>query len=148
MNTRSFIKHAVTDLLRPSEKAYAHCDIPCGIYDPHTAQLAAESVEKMMTLMADLQPGDDMAAYGNSFSRYVAVKEEHAEIIKHQVRIIWGDFMKPPDLETVPNLHDVVWNIMRLASTCKVGTNVADAQALRAAVDEFAEMFAKVKATR
>ena len=138
MNTRTFVKAAVTNLLRPSERAYAHCDIPCGIYDPHTAQLAAES----------LQPGDDMTAYGNSLTRYITVKEEHAEIVKHEVRIIWGDFMKPPDLETVPDLHDVVWNIMRVASACKVGTNVADAQALRTAVDEFAEMFAKVKATR
>ena len=140
-------------LLRPAETGHAHCDIPCGIYDPHAAQLAAETVEKMTTLIGDLpQPAGDDAegtkAFHNSLSRYVAVKEQHAELVKHEVRIIWGDFMKPPDLETVPDLHDRVWQIMRLASACRVGVNLDDAKALRAAVDGFAEMFAKVKATR
>jgi nickel superoxide dismutase len=145
LNIRTVLQHA----LRPSEKAYAHCDIPCGIYDPATAQLAAESVEKMMTLLADLgSPGDDIAAYSNSASRYTAIKELNAEAVKHEVRIIWGDFMKPPDLETAPNLHDVVWDIMRLGSACRQGTSVDDAKALRHKVDEFAEIFAKVKATR
>ncbi len=139
MNIRTALQRA----LRPSEKAFAHCDIPCGIYDPATAQLAAESVEKMMTLMAD---GD--AADINSQARYIAIKELNAEAVKHEVRIIWGDFMKPPDLETVPDLHDVVWEIMRLGSACRQGTSVDDAKALRAKVDEFAGIFAKVKATR
>ena len=139
MNIRTALQRA----LRPSEKAYAHCDIPCGIHDPSTAQLGAETVEKMMTLIAD---GD--AADVNAQSRYVAIKEQHAELVKHEVRIIWGDFMKPPDLETAPNLHDVVWEIMRLGSACRQGTNIDDAKALRAKVDDFAAIFTKVKATR
>ncbi len=137
------IQRAVQRLLRPAETAYAHCDIPCGIYDPAGAQLGAETVEKMMTLMAD---GD--ASDINSQARYIAIKEQHAELVKHEVRIIWGDFMKPPDIETAPNLHDVVWEIMRLGSACRQGTNVDDAKALRAKVDEFADIFAKVKASR
>ncbi|MEE8337522.1 MAG: superoxide dismutase, Ni [Dehalococcoidia bacterium] len=139
MNIRTALQRA----LRPSETAYAHCDIPCGIYDPSTAQLGAETVEKMMTLIA---AGD--AADVNAQSRYVAIKEQHAELVKHEVRIIWGDFMKPPDLETAPDLHDVVWEIMRLGSACRQGTNIDDAKALRAKVDDFAAIFAKVKATR
>jgi len=153
VNVRTLLEGGLTRLLRPAERGYAHCDIPCGIYDPHTAQLGAETVARMMTLIAELESpaGGDVAAakaFHNSLSRYVAVKEQHAELVKHEVRIIWGDFMKPPDLETAPNLHDTVWNIMRLASACRVGTDLQDASALRAAVDEFAEIFAKVKATR
>ena len=131
----------VLQIVRPPAVGHAHCDIPCGIYDPHTAQLGAETVEKMMTLIADL--GDDVsgAAAANSLSRYVAVKEEHAEIVKHEVRIIWGDYFKPPHLEQFPDLHEKVWNIMKLGGACKQGTSVDDARALRAAVDEFAEMF-------
>lgn len=150
INTRTVLE----SFLRPAATAHAHCDIPCGIYDPATAQLGAETVEKMITLIAGLsRPGPDgsdadVAAYHNSIGRYVAIKEQHAELVKHEVRIIWGDFMKPPDLETAPNLHDVVWNIMRLGSACRQGTNLDDARALRAAVDEFADLFAKVKATR
>lgn len=154
INMRTSISTVLESLLRPADTAHAHCDIPCGIYDPATAQLGAETVEKMMTLIAGLsRPGADgsdadVAAYHNSISRFVAIKEQHAELVKHEVRIIWGDFMKPPDLETAPNLHDVVWNIMRLGSACRQGTSLDDARALRSAVDEFAELFAKVKATR
>ena len=142
------VRHAIGQLLRPSTVAHAHCDIPCGIYDPKAAQTAAETVEKMMTLIADIPHEAGSADYANSMSRYVAAKEEHAENVKREVRIIWGDFMKPPDLATVPTLHDLVWEIMRTASACRTGTNVEDAQKLRAQVDEFAEMFATVKATR
>jgi nickel superoxide dismutase len=143
------IRTALQRALRPAEKAYAHCDIPCGIYDPGTAQLGAETVEKMMTLLADLGgPGDDLVAYGNSVTRFVAIKEQHAEMVKQEVRIIWGDFIKPPDLAVVPEVHDVVWEIMRLGSACRQGTSIDDAKALRAKVDEFAEIFAKVKASR
>ncbi|MCY4639052.1 MAG: superoxide dismutase, Ni [Chloroflexi bacterium] len=132
---------SILQIVRPPAIGHAHCDIPCGIYDPHTAQQGAETVEKMMTLIADL--GDDVsgAAAANSMSRYVTVKEEHSEIVKHEVRIIWGDYFKPPHLEQYPDLHDKVWNIMKLAAACKQGTSVEDARALRAAVDEFAEMF-------
>jgi nickel superoxide dismutase len=145
LNIRTVLQRA----LRPSEKAYAHCDIPCGIYDPATAQLGAETVEKMMTMIADLgAPGDDIAAYSNAVTRFVVIKEQHAEMVKQEVRIIWGDFIKPPDLAVAPDVHDVVWEIMRLGSACRQGTSIDDAKALRAKVDEFAGIFAKVKASR
>jgi len=128
-------------LLRPSEFGHAHCDIPCGIYHPHNAQQGAETVEKMMTLIADLGDAPAGAAALNSLTRYVHVKEEHAEIVKHEVRVIWGDYFKPPHLERFPDLHDKVWKIMKLAGACKQGTSVDDAKALSAAVDEFADMF-------
>lgn len=134
------IRHAMTSLIRPQTVAHAHCDIPCGIYDPKAAQTGAETVEKMMTLIADLgQP--DSTAKANSFARYVAVKEQHAELVKHEVRVIWGDYIKPPMVERYPDIHEKVWRIMQLGSACRQGTDLADAQALRAAVDEFAEIF-------
>ena len=71
------------------ERARAHCDIPCGIYDPSTAQIAALTVVRMVDLMADLEAkgGEKDRAYTNSMGRYVAVKEEHAEKAKHEIRI-------------------------------------------------------------
>ena len=71
MNISTLMQRA----LRPSQKAYAHCDIPCGIYDPATAQLGAETVEKMMTLMDAADAGNI-----NSMARYIAIKEQHAEM--------------------------------------------------------------------
>ena len=138
------MRSTVERLIRPRETGYAHCDIPCGIYDPKAAQIAAETVEKMIMLINDLEYAQDPAPH-NSVARYVAVKEQHAELVKHEVRVIWGDYFKPPHLEAFPDLHAKVWNIMKVASACKVGIDIADAQALRAAVDEFADMFWKSK---
>ena len=145
------LRTAVERLLRPSTRAYAHCDIPCGIYHPHAAQLGAESVERMTVLMAELaKPAPDAspadwAQYSMQMSRYTTVKEQHAEIVKHEVRIIWGDYFKPPHLEMFPDLHTKVWNIMKLASAAKVNSETSHAKELRAAVDEFAEIFFKTK---
>ena len=143
------LQNTLVHVLRPRERAYAHCDIPCGIYDPHGAQLGGETVEKMMTLIADLSvSGTEDKAHLASLARYVAVKEQHAELVKQEVRIIWGDYFKPPDLAVWPEMHDKVWDIMRLASACRVGVSVDNAKALRAAVDEFATKFAAIKAAR
>lgn len=139
------IRDAIQRVIRPSQRAYAHCDVPCGIYDPKEAQIAAETVEKMMTLIAAL--GETTSPeHLNSFVRYVQVKEEHAERVKQAVRVIWGDYFKPPHLEMFPDLHTKVWNIMKTAGACKQGVNLDDAKRLRAEVDEFADMFWKTKA--
>src|SRR3990170_3933268 len=93
------------DRLAPARTAHAHCDIPCGIYDPHHAQLAAHTVIRMNLLINELKkPGPNAAAeerqdYANKLSRYVATKEQHAEIAKHEVRILWADYFKPELLE-------------------------------------------------
>jgi nickel superoxide dismutase len=128
----------------PKTTAFAHCDIPCGIYDPKAAETAAETVEKMMTLIADLGETNSKDAL-NSMARYVDVKEKHAEIVKHEVRIIWGDYFKPPHLEQFPDIHDKTWNILKTASACRVGTSLDDAKKLREQVAEFAKIFWETK---
>ncbi len=134
------------DRLSPPEPVHAHCDIPCGIYDPHAAQIGAQTVVRMHQLIADLAPPDAgdsgaMAAYHNSMSRYVTIKEEHAELIKQEVRIIWGDYFKPEHLEKYPDLHSNVFQIMKLGSKVRQEVNMAAAQDLLAAVQTFAETF-------
>ena len=134
--------------------AAAHCDIPCGIYDPHYAQIAALSVLRMNQLIDALEmPADpkakaDQAKYHNSLTRYIAVKEEHAEIVKREVRIIWGDYFKPEHAEKYGDLHATVWNIMKLASKNKQEANTQAAQDLLGAVQKFAEMFWDSKGTK
>ena len=127
--------------LRPSRVAHAHCDIPCGIYDPHAAEIAAETVEKMVTLINDLGADDGSVGWRNSFSRYVTVKEEHAEILKREVLVIWGDYFKPPHLEKFPQTHELVWNLVKLAGANKQNVDAASAAELRAKTKEFAELF-------
>jgi nickel superoxide dismutase len=141
----------LVDRISPPETVSAHCDIPCGIYDPHLAQIAALTVVRMNQLINDLQApgmdasGDDRKAFLNSYSRYVAVKEHHAELAKHEVRIIWGDYIKPEHIEKHPQLHDLVFQIMKLGSQCRQQVDMKAAEDLLANIQKFAEIFWETK---
>lgn len=126
------------------ETVKAHCDVPCGIYDPIAAQIAALSVIRMVDLMEGLEKSDSLD-YVNTISRHVAVKEEEAEKVKHEVRIIWGDFIKPPMVEKYPNVHELVHKIMALGSANRQHVSRAKAVELLDAVNEFAEIFWALK---
>ena len=129
---------AVSDL--PTAKA--HCDIPCKIYDPSTAQIAALSVVRLMDIMAEAAGGDSQSLETqNTVARCIFRKEEEAEKVKHEVRIIWGDYIKAPQLEAFPEIHDLVHKIMQKASACKQGTARTDGEALVELVNRFAEIF-------
>ena len=129
------------------EQAKAHCDIPCGIYDPSAAQIAALTVVRMIDLMTDLEKNqtERNLAYHNSMSRYVASKEEHAEKVKHEVRVIWGDYIKPNHLEKYPDLHGLVHKIMQLGSKSRQTADRETATQLLEAVNQFAEAFWETK---
>jgi nickel superoxide dismutase len=138
---------AVLNRLLPAEEASAHCDIPCGIYDPHPAQIAAQTVLRMNQLIEQLpQPGPnagkaEVAAYENSLSRYIAVKEQHADLVKRELDILWHDYFKPEHLEKYPDLHTTFWTTNKLASKNKQEVNMQAAQDLLAAVQKVAEIF-------
>ncbi len=134
------------------DQAKAHCDIPCGIYDPITAQIAAMTVVRMIDLMTDLENkgGERNMAYVNTMARYVAVKEEHAEKAKADIRVIWGDFLKAQHLEKYPEVHALVHQIMQLGSKCRQTVDREVALQLVEAINKFAQIFweAKGVATR
>jgi nickel superoxide dismutase len=125
------------------EEVSAHCDIPCGIYDPHQAQIAALTVIRMIDLMNGLfkDHKEHDLEFKNSLSRYIAVKEEHAELCKHEIRVIWGDYIKPAHLEKHPQLHELTHKIMQLGSKCRQTANRDTALELLKAVNEFAAIF-------
>src|SRR2546423_2877332 len=93
------------DRIAPPSVAHAHCDIPCGIYDPHAAQIAALTVVRMVQLIQGLQlPADGqnkelIDTYAMQSSRYTAVKEEHAKLCEHELVILWTDYFKPEHVE-------------------------------------------------
>ncbi len=142
---------ALLSRLFPEEEAHAHCDIPCGIYDPHLALVGALTVVRMNQLINDLKAPEapagqmpskaDRDRYVHAVQRYTATKEEHAELVKREVRIIWGDFFKPEHLEKAPDLHNTVWNIMKLASKARQNIDMEAAQQLLDEVNKFAEAF-------
>jgi nickel superoxide dismutase len=128
------------------EVAYAHCDIPCGIYDPHMAQMAAHTVVRMDMLIAalpkDNPPTEDTR---EKFVRYTIVKEQHAEICKNEIRVLWGDYFKPEHTQTNPEIHGLVFDTLKLASKARQSTNLTDAEALLTSVQKIAEIFWKTK---
>lgn len=129
------------------DSAKAHCDVPCGIYDPITAQIAALTVVRMMDLMKNLEENapDNGIEFNNSMSRYVAVKEEHAEKAKHEIRVIWGDYIKEQHLEGFPELNGLVHKIMQLGSKCRQTANREHGLQFVDAINQFAEIFWKTK---
>ena len=134
-----------------ADVAYAHCDVPCGIYDPHLAQIAAHTVVRMAVLINELEkPGadctkDQSAIYTHKIARMTAVKEHHAELAKQEMRILWGDYFKPEHLEQFPELHETFWNAMKAASEARVHRNIDAANGLLKATQEIAEAFWKSK---
>ncbi len=125
---------------------YAHCDIPCGVYETDTMQHAAYTCKVMVQKLLEFELRDDAdIEHHSSFTRLVMVKEKHAETVKHQARILWGDYFKPEHLEKHPDLHDKVWQIMRQASKVKQTVNLDEADKLIAQVNELAEIFAGTK---
>lgn len=140
------VLRAVESIL-PAHEALAHCDIPCGIYDPITAKIAAQTVQKMaMRIQALEKPGagdsgEAWATYENSLGRYIAVKEEHAQLAKKELSILWTDYFRPDHLEKYPDLHSHFWTAEKLASKNKQSVDADSAKELVDAVDKIAEIF-------
>ena len=135
------IKSTIERLL-PVRYASAHCDIPCGIYDPISAKIAAQTVQKMVLRIGALEPSAD-ASYANTMSRYVTVKEEHAELCKHELRVLWADYTWPgTDANDIAAKFNAA---LKLAGQCKQTVSMDNAEALVAAVDEIATIFWSTK---
>ena len=145
----NFTDGAVAALERmfPADEASAHCDIPCAIYDPHAAQMGALTVIRIYQLMRELPAPEAGASkdqrdhYVMAMARFVAIKEEHAQICKREVMILWTDYFKPEHLEKFPELHDLVWKTTKLCSAVKQQVNMEAAQQLLGNVHKIAEIF-------
>jgi nickel superoxide dismutase len=132
--------------LFPAPEVSAHCDGPCGVYDPAAARITAEAVLSMTKKILDLQPpaasdAKAMAAYHNTMSRYIEIKEEQAQKTKEEILILWTDYFKPQHLEQYPNLHDTFWKTAKLCSACKVEVSVQHATELIDAIQQIHQMF-------
>jgi nickel superoxide dismutase len=136
---------AVKNHTTPQEVA-AHCDGPCGVYDPASARIAAEAVLSMTKKILALEvpsSGDQaaVAAYNNTMSRFIAIKEEQAHLAKSELLVLWTDYFKPVHLEAFPDLHDTFWNAAKLCSSCKVEVSQAHAEELMAAIENIHNKF-------
>ena len=134
----------VTSLLKkhfPAEEVSAHCDGPCGVYDPASARIAAEAVLSMTKKILALDPGAHDHATINSLARYIAIKEEQAHLAKTELLVLWTDYFKPQHLEQFPDLHDVFWKAAKLCSAVKVEVSLEKAEELMATIEKIHNMF-------
>lgn len=126
--------------------AHAHCDGPCGVYDPASARIAAEAVLSMTKKLLALEkpPCKEKTAhdaYMNTFMRYVQIKEEQSQKCKEELLILWTDYFKPAHLEAFPDLHETFWKAAKACSGCKVELSLEHAEELMSRVKQVHEIF-------
>ena len=138
--------------LLPTKSVYAHCDIPCGIYDPHQAQLAAHTVIRMTKLIldqgidkGDKGSGEDWLKMKHDVARQTHVKEKHAKIVEEELETLWADYFKEEHLKEYPNLNNLILKTVKLTGKVRQEINLEAANELLANVQKIAEIFWKTK---
>jgi nickel superoxide dismutase len=128
-------------LLRPRTTVSAHCDLPCGVYDPAQARIEAQSVKAIQ----EKYQGNEDPAFR---ARALTIKEERAELVKHHLWVLWTDYFKPNHLEKYPELHDLFWKATKAAGAAgaKGSVDPADGQKLLDLIDQIADIFQQTKA--
>jgi nickel superoxide dismutase len=125
--------------LKPRRTVHAHCDLPCGVYDPAQARIEAESVKAIQ----EKYQGSDDAIFKE---RAVQIKEERADLVKHHLWVLWTDYFKPEHVEKYPDLHEKFWKATKAAGDSKKSVDPAQGQQLLDAVDEISKIFWETKA--
>jgi nickel superoxide dismutase len=133
---------SAVDAKKSFSRVSAHCDIPCKIYDPSGAQIAVLTMIRMVDLLEELTAKGELSGNDQAqFSRLVAQKEEHGFKVKEDIRVLWGDYIKQPQLEKFPELHELTHSIMLAASKAKQHIDKDATLDLLAKVNRFAEIF-------
>lgn len=126
------------DHVQEPATARAHCDLPCGVYNPAQARIEAESVHEIQKKYQD-------ATEEEFKQRAIQIKEERADLVKHHLWVLWTDYFKPHHLEAHPDVHEKFWQATKSAGEAKKSTDPAQGQKLLDQVDELAEIFWETK---
>jgi nickel superoxide dismutase len=136
----------VTDLLRPSRVVHAHCDLPCGVYDPAQARIEAESVQKIQQKYQDAEAQKKPTESVEDFkARCLLIWEERADLVKHHLWVLWTDYFKPEHLEANPQLHDLFWKATKAAGEAKKAQDPAQGEQLLGLIKEIDTIFWETK---
>jgi len=129
---------SIVDRFSPPEQVSAHCDLPCGIYDPAQARIEAESVKATQEKY--------QASSDETFkTRALFIKEERADLVKHHLWVLWTDYFKPPHLEKYPQLHQLFWDATKAAGATKSSVDPASGQKLLDQIAEIEKIFWETK---
>ena len=140
------VTRLITDLLRPRRVVHAHCDLPCGVYDPAQARIEAQSVKAVQERYADpakfKKPSETAESYQ---ARCLVIKEARADLVKEHLWVLWTDYFKPEHLEKFPQLHDTFWRATKEAGESKKSQDPAQGQKLLDLIDEIDGIFWETK---
>jgi len=128
----------ITRWLRPTTTAHAHCDLPCGIYDPEQARIEAESCYK---IIEKYEASTDPIFR----ARAIHVKEERADLVKHHLWVLWTDYFKPEHVEKYPDLHQLFWDATKEAGAAKKSEDPKQGQKLLDAIGKVDKIFWETK---
>jgi nickel superoxide dismutase len=136
----------VKALLKPRRTVHAHCDLPCGVYDPAQARIEAESVMKCQEKYQDAEkqkkPSESTEEYQQ---RAVLIKEKRADLVKEHLWILWTDYFKPQHAEKFPQLHELFWQATKEAGEAKKSVDPKQGQKLLELIDEIGKIFWETK---
>jgi len=129
---------SLVDWVRPPERVHAHCDLPCGVYDPAQARIEAQSVKGCQE---KFQGSDDEVFR----QRAVQIKEERADLVKHHLWVLWTDYFKPEHVEKYPQLHQLFWDATKAAGAAKKSEDPASGQQLLDLIEQIDTIFWETK---
>ncbi len=133
-------------LKRFMRPVYAHCDVPCGIYETDTMTHAAATCKRMVEKFKELDTSKDQEAeFKNTAVRCIITKEEHAQVCKDQLYLLWSDYFKPEHLEKFPNLHETFWMAAKQCGKVKQTMSIEECDKLINMVHDISHMFADSK---
>ena len=133
-------------LLKPRRVVHAHCDLPCGVYDPAQARIEAESVSKIQEKFQDAENQKKPSETTEDFkTRCIAIKEERANLVKEHLWVLWTDYFKPAHVEKYPQLHELFWNATKEAGNAKKSNDPAQGQKLLDLIGEIDTIFWETK---
>lgn len=136
----------LADLLRPSRVVHAHCDLPCGVYDPAQARIEAESVRAIQEKYQDAENQKKPSETEEEFKqRALQIKEERADLVKHHLWILWTDYFKPEHLEKYSDLHELFWKATKAAGEAKKSVDPKQGQELLDLIGEIDKIFWETK---
>lgn len=119
------------------KNVYAHCDLPCGVYNPDQAKIEARSVHQILEKYPSLNQEDKWRA--------VIIKEQRLELVKHHLWVLWTDYFKPEHLELFPDLHDLFWRATKQAGALKKSVEQAESQKLLDLIEQINDVFTQNK---
>ena len=125
-------------LFAPTVEVSAHCDLPCGVYDPAQARIEAESIKGIIGKLADNDDPDFR-------TRAVLIKEQRSELVKHHLWVLWTDYFKPPHFEKYPHLHQLVNDTLKALSAAKGSNDPATGQKALDLIAEIDTIFWETK---